>query len=151
MNWSKIGVGVLVVVVFALCVNWVTDSFRITNVLTESMSPTIVAGDFVITQNDSLRTPAMGDIVMYDAKRLDGTVVARFTHRIVGEAADGWIVQGDANPDPDVQHPTAADIQGVVIARIPGIASIQPSLWPWAVGAGALVFAGVYFVVNRKK
>ncbi|MEY4312889.1 MAG: hypothetical protein RLZZ319_398 [Actinomycetota bacterium] len=151
MNWSKIGVGALVAVVTALCVNWATDAFRVTNVLTDSMSPTIVAGDFVVTQNDSLRSPILGDIVMYDAKRLDGTVVARFTHRIVGETSDGWIVKGDANPDPDVQHPNSDDIQGVVIARIPGIGSIQPSWWPWAAGAGTLVFAGAYFVLNRKR
>lgn len=151
MNWSKIGVGVLIVVVVALCVNWATDSFRVTNVLTDSMSPTIVAGDFVLTANDRIHPPTVGDIVMYDAKRLDGTVVARFTHRIIGQDADGWIVQGDANPEPDVQHPTEADIQGVVVARIPGIGSIQLVWVPWAIGAGALVFAAAYLLVNRRR
>jgi len=141
----------LVLVVLALCVNWATDSFRITNVLTNSMSPTIVAGDFVVTQNDSLRNPAVGDIVMYDAKRLDGQIVARFTHRIIAKASDGWIVKGDANPDPDVQHPTAEDIDGIVIGRIPGIGSIQSSMYLYGLIAGAVVFAGAFFFINRRR
>jgi signal peptidase I len=151
MTWSRIGTGLLVLVVLALCVNWATDSFRITNVLTNSMSPTIVAGDFVVTQNDSLRTPAVGDIVIYNGKRLNGTFVAQFTHRIISKASDGWIVKGDANPDPDVQHPTSEDISGIVVGRIPGIASIQSSMYLYGLIAGAAVFASAYFVINRRK
>lgn len=151
MKWSTVGSILLALFVVALGVNWATDSFRITSVLTNSMSPTILAGDFVVTENDQLRAPTKGDIVMYDAKRLDGTVVARFTHRIVGGNSTGWVVQGDANPDPDVQHPTADDIHGVVIARIPGIGAIQPSLFGYAAGAGLLVFLLVYLFVNRSR
>jgi signal peptidase I len=151
MTWSRIGTGALVLLVLALCINWATDSFRITNVLTNSMSPTIVAGDFVVTQNDTLRAPAIGDIVIYNGKRLDGTLVAQFAHRIIAKDADGWIVKGDANPDPDVQHPTSEDITGIVIGRIPGIASIQSSMYLYGLLAGAAVFAGAYFVINRRK
>jgi hypothetical protein len=38
-----------------------------------------------------------------------------------GDEKSGWIAKGDANPTADVQRPTAEDIQGVVIATIPGI------------------------------
>jgi hypothetical protein len=88
---------------------------------------------------------------MYDAKRLDGQIVARFTHRIISKASDGWIVQGDANPDPDVQHPTAEDIDGIVIGRIPGIGSIQSSMYLYGLIAGAVVFAGAFFFINRRQ
>ncbi|MEN9751896.1 MAG: hypothetical protein RLZZ600_943 [Actinomycetota bacterium] len=96
--------------------------FSIRVVLTGSMVPAINPGDAIVTVSDSLRAPVEGDVVVYTGRRLDGTPVASFAHRIIGGAAEtGWIVKGDANPQPDTQHPKAADIESVVITTIPVI------------------------------
>lgn len=97
-----------------------TLAFRV--VLTESMKPTINPGDVVVTLSDNVVTPQMNDVVVYVAKRFDGTPVAPFAHRIIGgDAETGWIVKGDNNPNADVQHPTADDISSVVVGVIPGV------------------------------
>jgi hypothetical protein len=48
-----------------------------------------------------------------------------FSHRIIGgDAQTGFIVKGDANPSPDVQHPLIPDIEGVVVFVIPFLGKI---------------------------
>lgn len=97
-----------------------TLAFRV--VLTGSMVPTINPGDLIVTLNDQYVEPKLNDVVVYIGKRFDGTDVAPFAHRLVGgDEKSGWIAKGDANPNADIQRPTAEDIQGVVIATIPGI------------------------------
>ncbi len=97
-----------------------TLAFRV--VLTESMMPSIKPGDVIVTISDNVVTPKMDDVVVYIAKRFDGTPVAPFAHRIIGGSADdGWIVKGDNNPNADVQRPTSDDIASVVVAVWPGV------------------------------
>jgi len=94
-------------------------------VLTGSMVPTINPGDLEITVSASHRTPHIGDIVVYTGRRFDGTKVADFSHRIIsGDAVNGFVVKGDANPSPDTQHPTLKDIQGVVVYVIPFVGNL---------------------------
>jgi signal peptidase I len=94
-------------------------------VLTGSMEPTISVGDIILTTPPSRLTPKQGDVVAYTAKRFDGSPVGVFSHRIIGgDAQTGFIVQGDANPTPDVQRPLIPDIAGVVVFVIPFIGKI---------------------------
>ena len=94
-------------------------------VLTGSMEPTISVGDIILTTPPSRLTPKQGDVVAYTAKRFDGSPVGVFSHRIIGgDAQTGFIVQGDANPSPDVQHPLIPDIEGVVVFVIPFLGKI---------------------------
>jgi signal peptidase I len=87
---------------------------------TESMTPAIKPGDVVITLSPKNRVPRIGDVVTYQGRRLDGTPVALFSHRIIdGNAENGFVVQGDANPSPDTQKPILKDIIGVVVMTIP--------------------------------
>ena len=66
--------------------------------------------------------PKINDVVAYTGRRFDGSSVGVFTHRILdGDAVKGFTVKGDANPSPDVQKPTLADISGVVVFTIPFI------------------------------
>jgi len=87
---------------------------------TASMVPTINPGDVVITMSPQNNVPRIGKVVTYQGRRLDGTPVALFSHRIIGgDAQNGFEVKGDANPTPDTQKPMPKDIVGVVIMTIP--------------------------------
>lgn len=89
-------------------------------VLTNSMLPTISAGDIVLLANPERLKPEIGSVVSYTAKRYDGSPVGVFTHRIIGgDVNEGYIVKGDSNPSPDNQRPTENDINGVVFFVIP--------------------------------
>jgi signal peptidase I len=94
-------------------------------VLTGSMMPNINPGDIVITTTPQHLEPAKGKIVTYKVKRLNGTPVALFTHRIIGgDAKTGFVVKGDANPSPDPQKPKISDINGVVLFTIPWLGNV---------------------------
>jgi signal peptidase len=94
-------------------------------VLTGSMAPAIHTGDVIITTPVSRKTPVIGDVIAYQAKRFNGDSVAVFSHRIVGgDIESGFIVKGDANKAPDTQRPARGDILGVVIFVIPYIGNL---------------------------
>ena len=100
----------------------ITGYLKARVVLTGSMAPTIKSGDVVILIPTAHVTPKIGDVVAYTGRRFDGSSVGTFTHRILeGNAESGFLVKGDANPSPDVQKPTLADISGVVVFTIPFI------------------------------
>lgn len=89
-------------------------------VLTNSMLPSISAGDIVLLANPERLKPEIGSVVSYTAKRYDGSAVGVFTHRIIGgDSNEGYIVKGDSNPSPDNQRPKEGDINGVVFFVIP--------------------------------
>lgn len=91
-------------------------------VLTGSMEPSVPVGSVVVAVNARVHGPRVGDIVLYEGRRFDGSAVGTFAHRIVGGSpAEGWVVKGDANPDPDTQRAFGADIVGVVVVTIPGL------------------------------
>jgi signal peptidase I len=94
-------------------------------VITGSMVPAINPGDMVVTVNDKYVTPKLNDVVIYEAKRFNGEVVAPFAHRIIGgSATNGWIMKGDANEQQDVQRAKASDITGVVMLVIPYVGNL---------------------------
>lgn len=112
----------LVAVVITFSLFSFTGAVKARIVLTGSMQPAINAGDVIITTPPSNKTPQIGDIVAYTARRFNGGEVGIFSHRIIGgDAKTGFIVKGDKNKAPDVQKPMLNDIQGVVIAIIPFI------------------------------
>jgi signal peptidase len=83
-----------------------------------SMIPTYHSGDLVIVRGaDSYRA---GQIVAYRVPRGqfgEGVVII---HRIVGGSpADGFVMQGDNNPDADEWHPTTSDILGAAWLLVP--------------------------------
>ena len=91
-------------------------------VLTGSMAPTINAGDIVFLNPSIANIPQKDDIVTYTGRRFDGTAVGSFTHRIVGgDAENGFLLQGDANVNPDVQRVKPTDIVGKVVFVLPFI------------------------------
>jgi signal peptidase I len=94
-------------------------------VLTDSMAPTIKAGDIVLLDPTTHAVPKIGDVAAYTGRRFDGTSVGIFTHRIIGgDAVNGFIMKGDNNPSPDVQRPKIADVSGVVVFKLPFIGKV---------------------------
>ncbi|MFZ9360778.1 MAG: signal peptidase I [Candidatus Nanopelagicales bacterium] len=94
-------------------------------VLSGSMEPSIMIGDVLLIVNDEFREPKLQDVVIYNAKRIDGTKVASFAHRIIdGDSSSGFITKGDANLSPDVQKSNLEDITGVVVFVIPFIGNL---------------------------
>lgn len=85
-------------------------------VTTESMEPTISAGDgFVVVPSFLAGEPEVGDVVVFDARELhDGGLT---THRIVGETEGGYVTAGDNNPftDQDGQEPPVTE--GQIVAH----------------------------------
>ncbi|MEJ6626353.1 MAG: signal peptidase I [Actinomycetes bacterium] len=94
-------------------------------VLTDSMAPSIKAGDIVLLDPTTHSVPKIGDVAAYTGRRFDGTEVGIFTHRIIGgDAVNGFIMKGDNNPSPDIQRPKIADVSGVVVFKLPFIGKV---------------------------
>jgi signal peptidase I len=94
-------------------------------VLTDSMAPTIRAGDIVLLDPTTHSVPKIGDVAAYTGRRFDGSEVGIFTHRIIGgDAVNGFIMKGDNNPTPDVQRPKVADVSGIVVFKLPLIGKV---------------------------
>ena len=116
---------VLAAVLMAFSALSVSGNVKARIVLTGSMAPSINSGDIIVTVPPTKMAPEKGDVVAYEGKRFDGTQVGIFSHRIIGgDAQNGFIVKGDANPNPDVQRPKIPDITGIVIFTIPFIGKI---------------------------
>jgi len=115
-------------------------------VLTGSMEPTLNPGDVVLELTPSHKVPKVGDIATYLGKRMDGSVVAKFTHRIIGkDEKNNYIFQGDANPTADVQHPTINEITGVSILVIPKVGTLlSPKILMMLLLAGF----GIWLIVD---
>ena len=79
-----------------------------------SMEPTFQTGDLVITQRQDSYT--RGDIVLFRVK--DALVI----HRIIGgDAASGFLTQGDHNSVEDGFRPVQDSIDGKALVRLPGV------------------------------
>jgi signal peptidase I len=94
-------------------------------ILTGSMEPALSPGDVVIELSADRKSPQVGDIVTYVGKRIDGSTVGTFTHRVIGfDEKNNLITQGDNNPTPDTQRPTTEDLVGVALFSIPMVGSL---------------------------
>ncbi len=115
----------LAVVVISFSVLSVSGVVKARIVLTGSMAPAINTGDIILTTTPERLAPTKGDVIAYTARRFNGDPVGIFSHRIIGgDAANGYIVKGDANKSPDVQRPKTSDIVGVVFFVVPFIGRI---------------------------
>jgi signal peptidase I len=151
-NWvGKITAAFFILLMGAIMLAGVTETVSARVVLTGSMVPAINPGDVIVVVNDTYKEPKLNDVVVYMGSRFDGTKVASFAHRIIdGNATNGWVVKGDANPAPDTQLPTAKDIEGVVVGKIP---SIGRFLTPQFLVLLGIVLFGGWLVLDgtRKK
>ena len=99
----------------------------------KSMEPTLYAGDLVITKQQP--SYEVGDIVAF---RVEGGMVI---HRIIGgDAENGYVIQGDNKPTPDLWRPTPAEILGRQWIAIPNAGT-------WFQQAGEPLPLGVFLGV----
>ncbi|NHN48616.1 signal peptidase I [Halostella sp. JP-L12] len=81
-------------------------------VATDSMEPTIEAGDgFVAVPSALAGDVEEGDVIVFEARTLHGGGLT--THRVVDETPEGYVTRGDANPftDQDSDEPPVGDAQ----------------------------------------
>ncbi|MDE3095493.1 MAG: signal peptidase I [Chloroflexota bacterium] len=77
-----------------------------------SMESTLWMHDLAIVRRQD--TYRVGDVIAFRVP--EGEVI----HRIVGgDAAQGFVTQGDNNPSPDLWRPRPAQVEGAVWARVP--------------------------------
>lgn len=101
----------------------------LTIVAGESMEPTYFTGDLVVARCGD---PAVGDVIVYQPADVGGN---RVIHRIVGgDAASGWVTQGDNNPAVDPWTPSGEEVLGVAGLHLPGVGRLallllSPVLW----------------------
>jgi len=115
-----------------------------------SMLPTLRGGDLAMVQRQSVYR--IGDVVAYHIP--DGVFRGRrIIHRIVGgDAAEGFVMRGDNNPDDDLWRPRASDIEGRLWKRLPMVGRAVAFARPPAVLAavvGGFVFAFVMMWEQR--
>ena len=139
------GYGMLAVLVLFTGLSF-TGAFKSRVVLTGSMAPAINPGDIVITVPIKSRTPQVGEVVTYRAKRFNGEGVGVFTHRIIGgNIQEGFLVKGDHNPSPDIQRPKTEDILGIVVFRIPFLGHL---ITPRALAILVPTIIGLWLVID---
>ena len=136
-----------VAVVAAVVAMLAFGAIQLRTVLTGSMIPAIKPGDIVVAAAPQWNSPQVGKVAIYNARDLQGRAVASWAHRIVGgDAIEGFTMKGDANATEDVNHPKLADIQGVVLFKIP---TVGHYLNPFTVGLGIIGICVITWVKRR--
>ncbi|WP_461197691.1 signal peptidase I [Enterococcus sp. N249-2] len=119
--------------------------FKGYTVLSNSMTPTFRAGDYVIDRMDDFDSIQEGDIISYQAE--DQTIV---THRVIEKSAESATVQGDQNETPDQEAVTKSNYIGKKIMVIPFLGTFMmkmqnPLIFPLLCGLIALFFVWSFF------
>lgn len=136
--------GLLVVLVGSLVVGQLLGQpVLIGYVETGSMSPTLEPNDGYIAVPPSLAGDIEpGDVITFDAVALHGGGLT--THRVVGETADGYVTQGDANPFTDQdsdEPPVPPDRVKAVALQVGGSVVVLPQIGLLVTGvSGALAW-----------
>ena len=139
----------LAILLFTFSLLSFTGFIKARVVLTGSMAPAISTGSVIITTPVKYKSPRIGDVIAYQAKRFNGSPVAVFSHRIVGgDIYKGFIVKGDNNKLPDSQRPKLEDILGVVILVIPYVGNL---LTPKALFLLAPTIFGFYLIIGAMR
>ena len=92
----------------------IENNYSLKMVLSGSMSPAIKIGGIVAVKPES--SYKIGDIITFKTGKTERDIV---THRIIGQAEQGFITQGDANNVADIKPVREEDILGKVVLTIP--------------------------------
>ena len=91
------------------------------------MLPTYHTGDLVLVRSES--SYHVGQVIAYRIPKGDTMAGAQVIHRIIGgNAAHGFVVQGDNRTAPDSWRPKPRDIDGAALGRIPYGVFVIPNL-----------------------
>ena len=148
----RAGAIVGVVVVLASGLLWgATATGQVAYVSTRgsSMEPQLSQGDLaVVRPADSY---GVGDVVAYRSELLDTVVL----HRIVERTDEGYVLQGDNNDFLDADHPSDADVIGVLWTSIPeaghALGWIRDHLMFLAAGIIGIGATGTAAVAERRR
>ncbi|HET7567077.1 MAG TPA: signal peptidase I [Gaiellaceae bacterium] len=112
----------------------------------KSMLPRYHTGDLVLVRKQS--SYRVGEVIAYRVPKGDPMAGLQVIHRIIGgDAAHGFVVQGDNRTAPDSWRPTPEDIVGAKLLRVPnGVFVIQHLRSPLFLGLLAASLAFVYVV-----
>lgn len=139
----------LAVMTVSILVALLTGFLQFRVILSGSMVPFMKVGDVVVATKPTVLAPTKGRVVLYSARDLSGKVVDTWAHRVIGgDIKTGLMMKGDANAQPDLNHPTIADIEGVRLFTIPqGSRFLNPKSM-LLIGSG---FALISFAYSRRK
>jgi signal peptidase len=122
-GYVSMGISALLMVSIVLLISG-EFQFRAIVIATESMTGSINKGDAIVYEEYGDQYIQEQDVIVF--KQRDNLIVHRVVHmeRIDGE--NRYYTKGDANEDLDLGYITDADIEGVVLFRVPfaGYASI---------------------------
>lgn len=129
---------------------------NIYTILTQSMYPTIKAGDVIITYKEDNNRYAQGDVITFISEKNGGIAI---THRVkeVYEVNDSisYKTKGDNNNTPDNEIIKSEKVLGKVVLKIPKVGYIQQFLvskfgWIIAVvlpAAGVIIYDALKVVL----
>ena len=113
-----------------------------------SMLPTYHTGDLVIVRASS--TYEVGDAIAYRVpagETASGTIVI---HRIVGgDAAHGWVIQGDNNESQDPWNPHIEDVVGRAALHLPAVGRVTTLMHDPVMLGGLAAGLTVMWIVAR--
>jgi len=105
-------------------------NFAMTLVAGNSMEPTYMLGDAVVTWTDPVR---IGDTVLFRVPEGGFGAGNPVIHRIVGGDSTGWVTQGDNSYSPDPWTIINSDILGVAKFHVPFGGRVVAVLKSWLV------------------
>jgi signal peptidase len=116
----------------------------------QSMDPTLASGDLLaLRAQDEYE---IGDVVTYRVPVGDPGAGHVIVHRIIGgNAADGFVTQGDNNSRPDVWKPTQEDVLGKLSVHVPHAGEVFMLLRSPLVVAMLGAFFGAFMVLGRPR
>lgn len=88
--------------------------YSLSFVMSESMEPTLMTGDFVLTKDITFDEVEVGDIVVYRHDYEDGNYKS-IVHRVVEKNEDHLIFKGDNNEAEDPFKVYPEDVRSIVI------------------------------------
>jgi signal peptidase I len=146
----------IILFVIAGCLFWsalpTLWGWKTTTVMTDSMAPSVRAGDIVVAMPHSDPAALLGRVILFNDP--DHAGVLRL-HRLVAPNSDGMLItRGDANAAADSSPVALEDVLGVAVMRTPALG--MPYVWAregrWelilvavaaAVGLGVVAFGRV--------
>jgi signal peptidase I len=97
---------------------WVLDGYGMVLTRGISMAPHFRTGDLAVVQDQA--SYQVGDIVAYRSATLQTVVL----HRIIRAENGAFTTRGDNNDWDDPDHPTAEQIRGGLVLRVPGVGRV---------------------------
>ncbi|MFN8024159.1 MAG: signal peptidase I [Acidimicrobiales bacterium] len=141
----RIGAWVLLTVTVLLsswvAFGWTIAGWRPVTITSGSMSPSLQVGDVLMISDEGVDTVGQRSIVVFDR---DGTLIA---HRVFAVDGERLVTKGDANPSPDTDRVTNADVIGIgrLVVPLVGLPLVwaREDAWHWVAVWLLLSLAGV--------